>query len=89
MTDLIFSNPTGATGSVELQVGTADPMQRLLVLRLENFRDLDFHFVTPITVPAGSTLKLVSSCTPPPSGATQECQPSVFYSGYIQPAPSP
>lgn len=73
LTDLVFSNPTGATGDLVLQRGT----ESLLVLKLDNFRDLDFHFVTPITISDGQTLQLAPTCT--------ACQPAVLYSGYIQP----
>ena len=46
------------------------------MLRLENFRDLDFHFVTPIVVASGQSLGI--GCDDPNacSGA------SVYYSGY-------
>ncbi len=73
ITDLVFSNPTGASGDLILQRDA----ERLLVLRLENFRDLDFHFVTPIVVKNGQTLSLVPNCT-------STCDPSVFLSGYVQ-----
>ncbi len=73
ITDLIFSNPTGASGNLILQRDA----EQLLVLRLDNFRDLDFHFVTPITVSKAQTLSLVPQCT-------TACTPSLFYSGYVQ-----
>ena len=72
ITDLIFGNPEGASGSLDLvRNGTV-----LLDLRLDNFRDLDYHFVTPIQVLAGDTLQLNASCAP-------GCSPSVFYSGFV------
>ena len=78
ITDLVFSNAEGATGDLTLQrTGTDGTATPLLVLRLENFRDLDFHFVTPITVRTGETVTLVASCSP-------TCQPAVFFSGYVQ-----
>ena len=58
ITDLVFSNPTGATGSVALEVNG----KVLLSLKLDNFRDLDFHFVTPIVVGPGQTMQLRPSC---------------------------
>jgi len=71
ITDLIFGNPEGASGTLDLvRNGTT-----LLDLRLDNFRDLDEHFVTPIEVKAGDTLQLTASCAP-------GCSPSVFYSGF-------
>jgi hypothetical protein len=73
VTDLVFSNPTGASGTLILQVNG----KTLMSLKLDNFRDLDFHFVTPIVVDAGQTMKLVPGCTGP-------CDPAVLFSGYIQ-----
>jgi hypothetical protein len=72
ITDLIFGNPDGASGSLDLvRNGTI-----LLDLRLDNFRELDYHFVTPIQVEAGETLQLNASCAP-------GCTPSVFYTGFV------
>ena len=85
ITDLVFSNPTGASGDLTLQRTAPAGTTQLIVLRLENFRDLDFHFVTPISVREGETLALISSCAPPTGLATSpECTPAVFYSGYVE-----
>jgi len=85
VTDLVFSNPTGASGDLTLERRTSSGTAPLLVLRLENFRDLDLHFVTPITVRTGETLALVANCTPPTTPTTPAaCTPAVFYSGYVQ-----
>jgi len=71
ITDLVFSNPSDtAIGDISLQRSG----QPLLILRLENFRDLDFHFVTPIVVPSEGQLTL--DC---PSGCPGA---AVYYSGY-------
>jgi hypothetical protein len=85
ITDLVFSNPTGASGELTLQRSTPAGTTQLLVLRLENFRDLDFHFVTPISVHAGEKLALIASCTPPTDPSiSPDCAPAVFYSGYVE-----
>ena len=76
ITDLVFSNPNGQEGDVVLLRDST----RLLELKLENFRDLDFHFVTPIVLTGGQTLNLALNCTG--GGA---CDPAVFYSGYLRP----
>lgn len=76
VTDLVFSNPNGREGAIVLLRDTTT----LLELRLENFRDLDFHFVTPIVVADGQTLRISLACT---GGVT--CDPAVFYSGYLRP----
>ena len=75
LTDLVFSNPNGAAGALVVLRNTAP----LLQLRLENFRDYDLHFVTPIVITAGQQLNLSLSCTSSP------CDPAVFYSGYQRP----
>jgi hypothetical protein len=70
ITDLVFSNPNGSTGALRLRRSGQD----LMVLRLENFRDLDFHFVTPIVVGPGQQLRL--ACEGPCENA------GVYYSGF-------
>ena len=76
ITDLVFSNPNDAlTGDILLQRAG----NTLLVLQLQNFRDLDFHFVTPVGVLPGQELRLV--CQTP--GACPRV--AVYYSGYQRP----
>jgi hypothetical protein len=77
ITDLVFSNPNGQEGAV---VVLRDDVQ-LLQLRLDNFRDYDLHFVTPIVLTAGQSLNLSLACTI----GGQPCDPAVFYSGYQRP----
>jgi hypothetical protein len=76
ITDLVFANPNGRSGTLDLKRGTVT----VITLRLENFRDLDFHFVTPVVVPNGQSLVLSASCT-----SSGPCDPSVFFSGYTNP----
>jgi hypothetical protein len=54
-------------------------------LRLENYRDLDFHFVTPIVVKAGQKLTFTATCTTGGSGPSSPCTPSVYFSGFTVP----
>lgn len=75
LTDLVFANPEGRAGTLELRRG---PLA-IVKLRLQNFRDLDFHYVTPVVFQAGETMTLVASCDSGP------CDPSVFYSGFSKP----
>ena len=73
VTDLVFANPSDtATGELRLERSG----QALLVLRLEDFRDLDFHFVTPIVIGAGQSMGI--GCDDPNACAGT----SVYYSGY-------
>ena len=85
MTDLVFENPNGNSGSLQLMRFNAAKNQNqvLLSLRLENFRDLDFHFVTPLTFKENDKLELV--CTPQTEGSA--CDASVYYSGYFKNPP--
>ena len=69
----MFSNPSDTvTGEIRLERSG----QQLLVLRLENFRDIDFHFVTPILVAADQELSLVC-----PTGCPGA---AVYYSGFTR-----
>jgi hypothetical protein len=76
VTDIIFQNPNGESGQITLQRDGG----ALLVEDLQNFRDLDFHFVTPITANAGQTLNLSSNCSTTCTNA------AVYLDGYQKPA---
>jgi len=85
VTDLVFENPNGNSGTVYLvrrQSGKDD--QVLMTIRLENFRDLDFHFVTPLVFKENQTMTF--SCSPDPSNS--KCDAAVYYSGYFKNPPS-
>ena len=75
ITDFVFSNANGSEGAIVLLRDTTP----LLQLRLENFRDYDLHFVTPIVILEGQSLNLSLSCS------SESCDPAVFYSGYLRP----
>jgi hypothetical protein len=85
VTDLVFENPNGLTGDLKLQRFNAKTNRDevLLQLKLDNFRDLDFHFITPLTFQKNDKIEL--TCTPP-EGTT--CDASVYYSGYFKNPPS-
>lgn len=71
LTDLVFSNPDGTSGTLRLRRSG----ENLFVLNLENFRDLDFHFVTPITIAPDQDLRLVCE-------GTCDGPPAVYFSGF-------
>lgn len=74
VTDLVLQNPAGDKGTLTVsRAGTV-----LITLRLENFRDYDLHFVTPITVPAGQSLTMSVNCQN--TGGTA-CTPAALISG--------
>jgi hypothetical protein len=59
VTDLVFNNPDSSdAGTITLQRNSSNPSRQgtLLKLSFANFRDLDFHFATPIEVQGGETL---------------------------------
>jgi len=85
VTDLVFENPSGNSGTLYLVRREANkPDQVLMTLRLENFRDLDFHFVTPVVFKEKQTMTL--SCGPDPAGS--RCDAAAYYSGYFKNPPS-
>jgi hypothetical protein len=61
ITDLVFGNPGAATGTVVLQRGT----DVLMVLNLANFRDIDYHFVTPIDAFGDQVITMALTCQGP------------------------
>ena len=73
VTDIVMENPKGNTGTVSVQ-RSGSP---LLVLALDNFRDLDYHFVSPIIIPAGKALELKGECT------SADCTPGLYYLGIL------
>ena len=76
LTDFLFSNPNGQNGALVVLRNTT-PLMRL---RLENFRDYDVHFVTPIVIGPKDQLNLSLVCE-----SAGECDPAVLYSGYLRP----
>jgi len=69
----VLQNPGGSTGSLVIKRDG----DILLSVSLENFRDLDYHFVTPLTFPAGTKLVLEAACT------SATCTPAALFSGAL------
>jgi hypothetical protein len=61
VTDIVLENPQGDAGRVDVLVDH----KPILTLALVNFRDLDYHFVSPIEIPAGKTLSISTTCQVP------------------------
>jgi hypothetical protein len=71
LTDIVLENPAGEKGTLSVQRnGTT-----LLALSLENFRDLDYHFVAPPLFKAGDKLELKGDCT------NKDC--GIYFSGFL------
>lgn len=87
LTDIVVQNPQGDAGTVVVSAG---PETRVLSLGLENFRDSDYHFVTPIVVPAGGTVTMTIDCRrvgrPVGAPAPSRCTESLFLGGTMKPA---
>ncbi len=82
LTDLVLSNPQGDFGRVAISLDD----RVLFDMALENFRDIDYHFVSPIRADAGQALTVTMNChevgvppaqEPPP----EECSTAVFFGG--------
>jgi len=79
LTDLVLQNPSGDQGRIRVLInGTT-----ILESALQNFRDLDFHFVAPYVVPAGQAISIQVDCDatqiPDP---TLGCSDAVSFSGF-------
>ncbi|MGI5440813.1 hypothetical protein ACQEV4_26575 [Streptomyces shenzhenensis] len=83
LTDIVIQNPQGDAGT--LVVSSDDGP--LLTLALENFRDSDYHFVTPIEVRSGGRITVSVNCRrvgrPVGAPAPSQCSESLFLGGKI------
>jgi hypothetical protein len=76
VTDIVLENMANDDkGTLSIQRNGAT----LLSVALENFRDLDYHFVSPIIFTAGQKLQLLTNVTT----CNGTCQPAIYYSGYL------
>ncbi len=79
VTDIVLQNPDGDTGRVVIKRGNVV----LFTQALENFRDLDLHFVAPYMFGSGNTRSLTMSvtCSAVTAPATT-CNISGSFSGF-------
>lgn len=66
VTDLVLANFQGDEGLLTVAFGK----QTITTIALETFRNEDFHWVTPIEVPAGETVSADVTCAKPGTPAT-------------------
>ncbi len=83
VTDLVFES-RGDTGAVRL-LRDGDV---LITARLENFRTLDQHFVSPIIFTEGESIVYELQCATPMQDQT-DCEAGLYISGTTQPEPPP
>lgn len=83
LTDLVVQNPQGDAGTVEI----SSQGRTLLRLALENFRDNDYHFISPIVVPSGGRVTMTVTCRqvgrPVGAPAPTQCVESLFLGGSL------
>ena len=73
ITDMLIQNAAGDNGTLSLARGGSILMQWTMA----NFRDLDYHWVSPVLFTPGSTVVMsVSGCTNP-------CHPALYYAGTL------
>ena len=85
VTDVFFENANNDTGLISLarDSGDGSGAHDLKLERLDNFRDLDLHFVSPITLTQGQSLKLVlNGCQKGAGSPASGCSASVYLTGY-------
>ncbi len=82
ISDLVLQNPFGDSGILQiLRKGVDKKDTVLLEVGLNNFRDLDYHFVEPLLFKPGEKIVLAVNCQNPAGQAN--CKPSVSFSGRI------
>jgi hypothetical protein len=87
ISDLVLQNPRGDSGI--LQVRRGDDV--LFEVGLDNFRDLDYHFIQPVRFSHDAPIVVAVDCRNP---GTTTCTPSVYFTGQeltepTSPAPTP
>jgi len=88
LTDVTLGAPQGDAGELDISIGGKPPF---LTLSLATFRGpQDFHWVSPIQVPAGGQLVMNLTCTTAgpalPSRPANRCWEWMSWSGVMQPA---
>lgn len=77
VTDIVLQNPNGDIGTVQIKRNANVLMQSAL----ENFRDLDLHFVAPYMFRPGDSLTMTVACTTP-GPVVADCAVSASFGGF-------
>lgn len=82
ITDIVLQNPKGDTGTLTLLRNDAV----LLQVALENFRDLDYHFISAWIFQGGDKFVLEIACnnTAEAGGTAPPCSAAVSFAGTLQ-----
>lgn len=79
LTDILLQNPDGNVGELAIRRGG----DTLLVVALENFRDLDYHFVVPVVFAEGESLVLQVVCEQVTAAGESACSAAAYFSGSL------
>ena len=80
LTDIVLQNPAGDAGDLEIRRNN----DVILRTNLSNFRDLDYHFVSPVVFDAGQELVLFVQCAN--DGA--RCSAASYFNGFLGDKPA-
>jgi hypothetical protein len=96
MTDFVFENPQGDFGTVTLALRNPNGTTTTLFnTALENFRNLDYHFVTPIVAGEKTQILMTVRCNkvgapPNQTPAPTRCSTAIYLGGEMaKPRPKP
>ncbi len=83
VSDLVLQNPHGDRGTLRIQRGD----KILLVFGMQNYRDLDYHFIQPTMFSHDQPVVVSVDCQNPQN---KPCEPSVFFTGQrVEQKPAP
>jgi type II secretory pathway pseudopilin PulG len=82
ITDLVLQNPRGNSGTLQIRRDKDGTKTVLLEVGLNNFRDLDQHWVQPWLFRPGEKVVVAVSCQNPPE--LGNCTPAVSFSGRLE-----
>lgn len=80
ITDVVLQNPQGDAGRLQLRRQSDGDTETLIEVRLENFRDLDYHFVSPVRFTPGQDVSLLITC----ENEEQACNPAAYFTGFVK-----
>jgi len=97
VSDLVLQNPFGDSGILRVLrvTGEGDERQETVLLEvgLNNFRDLDYHFLQPLRFEPGERIAVAVHCqNPAVTDESDTCDPSASFSGLVEgaaPEPAP
>jgi hypothetical protein len=83
LTDIVLQNPNGDGGFVEVRRGP----EVIVRVNLANFRDLDYHFVSPYVFTPGQEIVLAVQCKTPGDPVLAKCSAAASLSGFRKATP--